>query len=187
MISKSSYKKGSDHIYYNIELTNTSDVGLPIKYVATRTQPLFAGNPEDYDMAITRFQVPLTTVPIMFYPKTGTSFLDIENPQEGGPDNFLWSITLDTTAIGGTVHQEFVNYIPYNAKVNNLAIYSIQHFIDIINETFYRACQALVPIVTNCPYLVYDEPVGVINLVAPADNFGLGKGKIYMNDLLVVH
>lgn len=182
--SKSSiYKQSDDHIYYNIELSNSEPSPLPLRYVATRTQPLFDGHPEDYVMSITRFQVPLSSIPLMVYPKLGTTALDLENPLEGQPDDTQWYVKLVQGASSSTA---FIEYFPHSTTVNTLSIYSIQHFVDLVNDAFYRAGQGLAAPTADVPYLYYDEDRGIIDIYATNTwNLSINpNNRVFLNSLL---
>jgi hypothetical protein len=167
------YKDENSCVYYNIQLTNNSTTQIPITYTDYRNQPLFDGHPEDYEMAIVRFQVPCNSLPWRYFPSQS-----IVAPYV--PDNTAWRITLTYLGV------DYSAYVIWTGS-RSLGIFSIQQLLDYINKAFLDAfllLQAAHGTFLRCPYMVYDESLGLINLVAPTPDFLSSNVKIYFNTKL---
>jgi hypothetical protein len=107
-----------DVIYYNIIIPNTTNDLVVAKYNQISQVPIL-NKPDDYFMAIVRFGIPGSGIPIFIF------------------DDNTYFITLK---YNGT---PFTFPIIYNNVRSNHTIYSYNSFIDMINTTFQTAFSAL--------------------------------------------
>jgi hypothetical protein len=136
-----------DNVYYNVRIYNdTETASIPATFNENRTVPILE-NPSDYELAVERFKVPASIIPIFLWK----------------PDN-LWFITL---SYDGTDVQKQLQFIPnaeYPGSVNfgfTDAVWSYQHFVEIINNAFSSAftdLKVLKPLApqTEAPWMTYD-------------------------------
>ncbi len=142
----------SDNIYYNAVVNNpTRDFIIPASYVDNRVSSILK-KPDDYYCAITRFKVPITSIPIMIF-----------------KDNY-YHIRL---SFGGVNYDSFVAYISDGVStVGSNTVFTVQHFLDMINNTFlilYTAVVAANPANPSVPpgfppRLIFDRTTNLITL-----------------------
>ncbi len=146
----------SEHIYYDINFANKSNIPVKANYKENRNDALVK-NPSDYYISIVRFLLPLQSVPIFVYPNDGTN-----------PDNTQYSVTIRNLYTGAQQFQTFLNFTPQNSIVNgviNFGIFSYAHFLDMINVALFDAWAHL----TNTN-----------SLVAPRMNYDAITGQCYL-------
>lgn len=172
--------EGPTHTYLNLAICNTTSNHIKAAYTETRSTPVIR-NPSEYYLSIVRFQIPADDVPIfIFRPIPGTPTSGNTNPNAG-----IYTITL---SFGATVSQIPLVWIPTSTpglfptptswltiNENNFlyyAVYSYQHFIDIINNALLGA-YTLMPggsppklAGAPAPYLIYNADTKIISLIA---------------------
>lgn len=128
-----------DNVYYNLSITNTSNVSIPAKFTDIKNQSIL-DDPWNYYMTIARFSIPNQSTPMV----------------QNWPDNRFY-ITL---FLNGTPYSAPVNYISYNS-LNQRYVYSYQHICDMVNLGFNNAF-VLIPVLllpaglTQAPYITFD-------------------------------
>lgn len=167
----------NDYVYYNAIYTSTSDDDINININEYRSNSILPLDSSNYKLSVERFQIPLATMPILFYPNLNNS----GDPSCGVPDNTQWEVAIK---IGATTYKKFVIYQPLqNTKEclgTDLRIFHFQHIIDLINKAFHDA--SVDASQTASPYFVFDNISNMINLYAPSTIYGTsGTGKIYLN------
>ena len=145
-----------NNIYLDINVSNNRETffagsteGYPLRFTEQRTDPII-DRPDLYDMAVSRFSIPMTSTPLMLIP--------IENGQTGINDT-TWFVTLKH---GATYYQKRVIHettqfgVP-TPQVNTLmtdevqykyylyySYYAIDEFLYIVNKAL-AAAFALIP------------------------------------------
>ena len=149
------HEKG-DYIYYNITVRNeeTSDRTINAVFSENRIVSVLT-KPSEYQLAVVRFKIPTTNIPIFIYPRPG-------EPQ------FAVSLEYD----GYQTFHDLIfvpNADPASAKVGN-AIYSYQEIADQINvglaSAFADIQFSTASTVTEAPYVVYNSESGLFSLFA---------------------
>lgn len=169
-------KKNTDHIYYDMSLTNSGATNLIANLFDQRNQPLL-DNPNEYHLSVVRFTVPTSYLPIFVWRDIGTN----------DPDNNYYSVTISRAGVN---YRVFLTYVPQNFPANNtnqqyLFVYSYQQFIDTINVALNQAFLLAGGTGTSPPYLLYNANTGLISLVAQyAYANSAGQYQIYMNNPL---
>lgn len=69
---QSSLQKDGDHIYYNIVINNNTTTAIPATFVDNRSEAIIK-NPQEYELAVIRFLIPGSTIPIFLL--NATEFL----------------------------------------------------------------------------------------------------------------
>jgi hypothetical protein len=64
----------SDHIYYDVNITNQENILKPTKIIEDRTVPILL-NPSDYDMSIQRLLIPASAIPLMVFTNSPNPFI----------------------------------------------------------------------------------------------------------------
>jgi len=177
------YQSDEVHIYYNIEMTNNQDKPIPLSFTDYRNQPLFSDHPEDYQMAITRFQIPCSSLPWTFFPSVNDDGIT--------PDNAYYRVSIPYKNAWYTAYVTFVPQggLP-NTDINYLGIYSIQSLVDMINQAILTAFNLVVAAypadfpTLECAYLLYDSANGFINYIAPTVNFNSAMLRVYFDTTL---
>lgn len=157
--AKDVLESNDDHIYYNIALTNNTDVAIPAKFQQSRTDTIVQ-NPNEYYLSVVRFLLPTSSIPIFEF-EDGT-----------------YSITFSATVSNKTyTQQSFVLYINpvVSYDISNRNIYTYESFIHMINVAFATGLLALNKQITddgksvityNPPFLKFDPVTKLITLYA---------------------
>lgn len=182
----------SDHLYYDISMTNYDAVGQSNKQLIfndTRSQP-YLDNPRDYYMSVVRFSVETPSLPL-FIPK-------IQPSPNTNVDLTVYSITLSYN-YSGTVYdaREFVEWeseekfvtapssVPeFNSlKSNYYFCYSYPHFINLVNKALKKAYNNLSSQIINAggsmpspnaPFFNYDQNTSKFSLYADKNGYDNG-------------
>lgn len=139
----------NDHIYYNVNLTNTDKTKtIRCAFESNRTQDILL-NPSDYQFACERFSVPAIDIPIFIF----------------RPNTYKVSLTAHNT-----LYEEFLQFIP-NENSNLQWIWNYQEFIDIINKSYqnlFNQAKTAFPSIlsTTAPYFVYNADDKIISSYA---------------------
>jgi|SRR6478736_5276553 len=152
LLEEERLSKTSDNIYYNAIVTNPSrDFIIPAQYVDNRVSAILK-NPSDYYCAITRFKVPITSIPIMIF-----------------KDDYYY-IRL---SYNGVDYDGKAVYISNGVSiVGQNTVFTVQHFLDMINNTLatlYALVVAANPADPNVPIgfpprLILDRVTDLITL-----------------------
>jgi hypothetical protein len=137
------YHQYVDIAIQNADINNNSEPPI-VNFEEVRGQPIIQ-NPSDYFFSIVRFHVETTVLPL-FIPQV------LAIPSNSDVNKLAYAITLSYDLSGVTYDAtENIIYIPENKDVippatpNNLEtsdyyfIYSYQHFINLVNNTFTTA------------------------------------------------
>lgn len=183
----------SDIIYYNVIMnginpatqSNISTSALAY-YNETRLVP-FISNPSEYYMAIVRFSIDGSALPLFVCPV-------IYNPNNPSDINFTPFVI--SLSYSGMLYSMNLEYMPNdnseplppaptptipqgNLSTNYYYVYYITTFLLMLNNALYSAFTKLiiaVPALASypAPYFVYDSVSELISLVVP--NFSIGGG-----------
>ena len=132
-----------DNIYYNIVVDSIQGSNIiPLTFDENRVQPI-VDNPSDYELAVERFRLPLTNMPIFLWK----------------PNKFSVKMTY-----GGSEVNEIVTFIPNGNNIYGDAIWSYQEFATMVNNALdnaYAALKILQPLMppTEAPFLSFDSSV----------------------------
>jgi len=137
----------ADQIYYNLKIDAPNTGENDAIYSENRVQPILE-RPSDYELAIVRFSVPTTQIPMFFF---------IENQ---------WSLTLRYNNID---YLEYLQFVPNSASNPVDTIYVPQEFVDSINNAFTASFLALKTanpgiLSTVAPEMTYDPVTDLITL-----------------------
>lgn len=134
----------SDHVYYNFRIQPTDGKQTLAKYSENRVTPIL-DNPSDYELAVMRFNVPTSNIPLFFW-----------------KDNFF----------GITLKHNNINYFEYLQFISNTSllnarktIYTVQEVLDSMNQAFATAF-ALIPGIVSieAPQMLYDPITDLLTL-----------------------
>ncbi len=196
-------KNSEHHIYYNISIPHDDSrfpLGNPSPAIfqEVREQPLLY-DPEDYVMSVIRFSVPTQYIPLFIMP--------IQQYPNTDPNLSTYSVTL---SFGGVDNQVFLAYIPENSYipvppppaigegetrsqyVNYYSVYSIQHFLDMINTALKSAFLAIgsPPVgITQPPMMTYSPLTRLFSMNAQTAYATSNPGtiQIFFNNFLNVN
>lgn len=167
--------QGTDYVYYNAMFTNTTTQSKEARLVEYRSEPIL-NSAKDYYLSVIRFNVPIAAIPLFIYPYNAPGYTI---------DNTKYSVTI--TDSFGNHNQAFTQYT-YLDNVNlEPRVYTIQHFLDMINEAFRDAYNSMAgPKPATYPYIVFDAKSKYFSLIAENDwqTGGVFNYKIYMNSNL---
>ena len=156
----------TSNIYYNIRIVNDSkSLFKTATYSVTRTAPI-VDKPDDYELAVVRFSVPASNIPIMVW---GDTPYDVKTNPSSKVDKFSVSMTFD----GATV-TKFLQFYP-NTTGNDFygnTVWNYTEFVQSINGALADAFidmkiakPAAPP--TTAPFMIYNSSNRLCSLLAP--------------------
>ncbi len=156
----------STHIYYNVRIDANEETRKHATFSVNRTQAILA-NPSDYEMAVIRFALPLTSVPLIVF-----------------RDNY-YKVSL---TYGTSVYTENVVWVANGNVYDDKYIYIVNDFLDLINTAFTTAFTSLkndYPAVTStiAPFMSFSSISNLITLNCP-ETYLTDNIKIYANENL---
>jgi len=144
----------SNHIYFNVRIDPDPLKKRAGVFSVNRVQPI-VNKCDDYEMAVVRFSLPLTSVPLIVF-----------------EDNYF-SVSL-TLNIGGVVSEytEFLQWVPNsNLNLENRYIYIVQDLLDLINNAYALAFSNLssahIITATKPPFMSFSSESNLITLNVP--------------------
>ena len=174
------YREGKN-IYYNIGVVNKNEDPKEFRYFDKRATNLVSSGYK-YKLAVVRFSVDPSKIPIMYFPSTQFSSFSL-NQNYSTADNNYYSVTIDDG--DGTVKQAYLQFESFTNNSSDLRIFTIDHFIQILNKTIVTACDGTTVNVNRIPYFIYDRDRAIIDIVFHEDFANLmAKHKFYMNKKL---
>lgn len=154
-----------DNLYYNIKIVNTTtNSRILAEYSVTRVSPI-VDTPSDYELAVTRFGVPATRIPIMVW---GSEPYDVVANPSSKVDRFIVTMSYDGASVS-----EYLTFIPNSVSgIYGQEIWSYQEFIDIINVALRDAFLAIKAIKgaappVSPPYMTFDPETQLCTLYSP--------------------
>lgn len=159
-------KPDEDNIYYNLKVgQDIAEAPVDAVYSENRVQPILQ-NPSEYELAIVRFSVPTTQIPMFFFEQN------------------KWSLTLTYNNVN---YLEYLQFVPNSSQTTN-NIYVPQEFINSINNAFTDAFTALKTanpaiLSTAAPQMTYDPVTDLITLNVQ-QNYLVDGVDIYFNNSL---
>jgi hypothetical protein len=135
--------KKAHHIYYNMFMTNTTTTKQLASLTDSRTTPIVE-HMEDYELAVIKFTIPTSQIPIMFSFPTGA---DATSQSKG------YSVTVVN---GATVSQQFLTYVPID-NTGQTYIYSYKTLTDMINVALKDAWTIADAGDPNYPFMVFNS------------------------------
>lgn len=164
---KSFIDRSDSHVYYNFVYSNLKDSNEVIDIVDNRNDYI-VDKPNEWHMAITRFEIDTSLVPLMLWPKTTFGVFS--------PNNTYYSVTIDN---GIEVKQSYLLYQNadegYPEHDFTIQIFSFQSFVNSLNAAFIACCASFAAPIARSPYAIYDSTTGLINLVIPTPEFNTFK------------
>lgn len=183
---KSTPKK---RFYYDITIPNNvfvnpSQIPIPAKFSETRDSPLFDDHPDKFNLSVVRFTVPTASIPYQYV----STMHDVSNPLN--PNKMSFSVSLRYL---GITYREYLQWetqatfapIPAPPPIGPdtrfrgplfyyyYALYSLNHFCDLINKAFARCFNNNIlpllpppvpPLVYQTPYMTYDGATNLFTL-----------------------
>ncbi len=189
------------NVYFNINIPNNASLQIsppatPAQFFEVRSDSIISGKPSDYTLSIVRASIPTATIPIKVIEI-------IQAPTNTDINKTVYSITLSWNGFDSQqniiwISQSAVAQVPQdtistshvNAKyVEYYSLFSVQHFINLINTAFAAAAAELLADhtapTTHPPFLYLDPISNRISLYADANyNSNTGTVGIFMNNFL---
>ena len=136
-----------NNIYYNIRIKGSDTNDNRARFNVNSIQTV-VDNPLNYELAVERFKVPTTVIPIFIWK---------------GDDYFRITMTYDNS----TVVQPLLFIPNTNNQLYGNAIWNYQEFVDIINvalSSAYSALKLLEPLMppTEAPFITYNSDFSCI-------------------------
>jgi len=194
---------GTDHIYYNLTVTNNNtspeSIPPPVSFTETRNQPIL-NCPDDYYMSVVRFSLETPTLPVL-------SCLPKQVQEVGDTvDNLQYRVyfaqydgsgNVTATAYTDLLMQPSSSFVPvpkYPVDLTDTAnsywnCYSYQVFIEMVNTALRTTFFKLYPdttITSFPPYLYWDigSNTAVLNVATGLKTLAGGNLQIYFNNSL---
>jgi hypothetical protein len=155
-----------NHIYYNVRIDANEQTRKHATFSVNRTQAIVE-NPSEYELAVIRFALPLTSVPLIVF-----------------EDNFF----IVSLTYGGSVYTEPVVWVSNGNVFSDKYLYVVRDFLDLINTAYKTAFDKLkidYPAVSsnNEPFMTFSSITNLITLNAPS-SYLTDDIKIYANNNL---
>lgn len=180
MINENEEPNDEDNVYVNISMRDTvGEARDQAKSNVSRLAP-YLDNPNDYAVALTRFDVPAIDIPIMIWSPRGKSLTDPYQPDPNLPgynpiskvDKFKITMTYDGAIV--TKPLEWIATTSLNTDIYGESVWNYRELQQIINLKFLEAfteLKALKPAAppTLPPYVVFDSNTQLFSFVAPTD------------------
>jgi hypothetical protein len=177
----SDFNRDGKNIYYNIGVVNKEDKPKEFRYFDKRATNLVSSSFK-YKLGVMRFSVDTSEIPIMYFPSIEFSAFTLNN-EYSTPNNNYYSITVDDDT--GTINQEFIKHESFTNISNDLRIFTIDQFLQMLNKAIAIACFATSVNSLQVPYFIYDKDLGIINIVfTTAWGNLMNQHKFYMNEKL---
>ena len=170
-VSDDIYKE-NDNTYVTISFTNQNTFGVEqnLSYDVTKTMAI-VDNASHYYAAITRFDIPLTSIPITIFPvQKGQSDPNLSTLQVGvqlspmtAPEYiYLQYVPQNLTPppVQDNPNQQIITFYYY--------VFSYTQMITMINTALQTAYSAA-GLVDTAPYFVYDSATNLISLIVGAE------------------
>jgi hypothetical protein len=156
------YTDDDEHIYYNIRIVNSTNTPVNAVYNEYRTEPLI-DTPGEYHLAVIRAEIDSAGIPLYIHRDNG---LAAANPSY--TSNYRVYMEY-----GGDSASAYVKYVSENANdanQSNRYVYSINHFLKMVNAAFLEAFNALDVLAalpsTLPPYIIYNADTSLFTFVA---------------------
>jgi hypothetical protein len=203
----------TDFVYYNIDIRSDPSTEQPTlaQYSISRLAPILH-KPDDYELAVTRFYLPASEIPIMIWNPRGKTLSDPYQPNPDLPgynpaskvDKFVVSMSynLDPDTDPNNYVQKPLVFPPnYNTSFTDIygdSIQSYGEFFDILNKALFDAFTDLKATPwgggappTEAPYIQFDSTTNLCTFVAQT-SYDTGNGivpppatiQVYFNDPL---
>jgi hypothetical protein len=161
-----SFQSSANHIYFNVRIEPDALKKREGLFSVNRVQPVL-DKTDDYEMAVVRFSLPLTSVPLIVF-----------------EDNYF-SVSLK---IGTNEYTEYLQWVSNsNVDLENRFIYIVQDLLDLINTAyallFSNLSGANVITSTVPPFMSFSSETNLITLNVP-QSFLVDGIDIYANEKL---
>jgi len=128
----SSYEEYQEHIYYNVILSNTTNVAIPATITDNRNFP-FINNPSNYQIAVERFSIPGNTIPLFIYDPVNDPIIMTFHNNTSGIDYEIDLIDPSSLPLPP------VEIMSNGAYPNS--VFAITPFLNLINYTIWNYIQ----------------------------------------------
>ncbi len=173
---------GPNHIYYNINVFSpyNGTGSIPASFSETRTESI-VDKPEDYQLAVARFSVDTSSIPITYIPSAASGYTNAwtgvtgSYPTVFGVELSYTGSSFSPTAFSGAVQ---LYYFPHSAESiiteNNqtmLRIDSFENMLSMVNQAYFIAFNNMKSANPNTvglipPRIFYDPPTQLFHLNA---------------------
>lgn len=146
--------------YFNIEIDSGRSPFTTAEYTETRISPILK-NPTEYEIAVSRFNIPALYIPIMIFEQPSPLYLTIAYNNASYPSGYDFTTGLRQ-----------LQYIQRSNEIKPIDyIWNYQEIVDIINnalEDSFNDVKAAYPAAppTEPPYITYDTNTQLLTLVA---------------------
>ena len=129
-----------DNVYFDATVVNRTDEAMEAMYATTRNTPIVE-KCSDYYLAVARFNIPNDSIPL---------FTFFDNTYE---------VTMTN---GGVSSSRFVSYVPYSSLPGERGVYTVQHFLDMVNATIALCCADVGIVDVPLVFCNYDTQIQAI-------------------------
>ena len=182
MLNYNQLTQEADNVYYNIQVVNKNENATEFRYSDKQSYNLINSGYR-YKLAVERFSIDTSEIPIMYFPSSQFSFFAL-NSDYLTADNNYYSVTIVDSL--GVVYQSYLEHQSFNdANVNDLRIWTIDQFLQILNLAVRNACYNTNVNNNKVPYFIYDRDRAIIDIYFPEEFANLiATHKFYMNKKL---
>jgi hypothetical protein len=153
------------HIYYNVRIKADLETRKHAVFSVNRVQPVLE-KPEDYELAVVRFSLPTTSIPLIIF-----------------EDN-KYSVSLK---IGSNEYTEYLTWVSNSNVYSEKYVYNVQDIIDFMNTAWATAFSNLsgANVITSTvpPFMSFSSVTNLMTLHVPQSYLTDGI-KVYANEEL---
>jgi len=158
-------QSSATHIYYNVRINADLETRKQAVFSVKRVQSILE-NPSDYEIAVVRFSLPTTSIPLIIF-----------------EDN-KYSVSLK---IGTNTYTEYLTWVSNSNVSTEKYVYNIQDIIDFMNTAWATAFSNLnagnVITSTVAPFMSFSSETNLLTLHVPQSYITDGIG-VYANEEL---
>lgn len=165
--------------YLNIVIPSQqgSRTFTPCNYVRNNTNSLLY-NPNNYKLAVSRFQIPTSTIPIFVF----------ENDPNGTLTDSIYTIYIFDKGLPTVLYQANVQYIPLECELNQTQplyyVYSYTRFLEMINATIASLQNTVDPLVTPPKFYFNSDSQNLFLTTTDDYLLSTGRFQLFCNDKL---
>lgn len=179
-----------DNIYFNVVQVSTGTT-QQAQFSITKTSEVLQ-KPYNYELSVVSFVIPTFIIPLLVW---GTEpYQPNPNLPNYNPSSKVNKLAITLIDSGGASNTQFLEFIPNNVAFSPYgnAIYSIQQFVDMVNQAFEKAFYTDYP--TNTirrfplepptvpPYLIFTPTTRLFSIICE-NTYSLGTTGTYPNNI----
>lgn len=166
------------HVYYNAQIVNSDSTPKIASYNDIRYDPLI-DTPNDYHLIVVRAEIDSSGIPLYIHQDNGLASSDLAYTS-------AYRVYLEGDGHHASAYVKYVSESNSDPNQSNRYVFSIQHFIMLVNTALNEAFVALDAVASLPtalpPYITYNQDTTLFSLVC--DKLYVGAIGVFMNSKL---